>query len=154
LWTIVHIFLLFVPRFAASNYETLITSLPLWHINCFCSDNIGGIRLFDCISAHLKSLMINVLAFVQSVIKTFWQTCLKGISREFFSIWLSKVLQFFTSPNQFLLDWGLGLEVGGSKSCKRVLLYLSYDFNHNNIHCISQMYILILTALYIFLKDY
>jgi hypothetical protein len=56
----------------------------------------------------------------QSVPKTFWQTSPNSILEEFFG--LSKFYAIFTSPNQFLLDLGLGLAVFGA-DCNLVVFY-------------------------------
>ena len=46
--------------------------------------------------------------------KTFWQTSPNSILKDFFYIWLSKFYAIFTTPNQFLPDWGIGLVVFGA----------------------------------------
>ena len=59
---------------------------------------------------HHKTEILKVMKFSsQSVPKIFWQTSPNSILEEFFSIWWSKFYANFTSLNQFLLEWGLGL---------------------------------------------
>jgi hypothetical protein len=60
-----------------------------------------------------KSVGVFCWILIQSVPKTFWQTSRNNILEKRKKI-LSKFYVIFTSLNQFVLDWGIGLVVFGA----------------------------------------
>ena len=64
---------------------------------------------------HLHTFMVLFIKEICSLCqKRFDKLVWTTLSKNFKTIWINKFYAIFTSPNQFLLDWGIGLVVFGT----------------------------------------